>query len=316
MSQIGTASKRIEARCYELLGVKQFRKLLFWIEARKHRKDGGKNANYHLRDASIYSMESYHGYILYNTGLHVISILFAASYFLITWLIGRSYPVLTVLMCLILVFNCYCIMLQRYVYLKIQSHSARRKARLAKKEASLYQTIKEQLGAYDESTLLSDYENLCRIKEKIAADAECFLDDRDAELLRKLGSIIRKPDQNPAQRAAAEDCSEQVGQLISAFPDRPAVVLGIERRVSALQKMQKKNHAGNVLYGYTIVTLSESCEKEYKRLFPNSDREEIEAVFGAAARAYEHVLAHIEGGSCANGHDQSERLGLQKETMV
>lgn len=42
-------SRKIEIKVYELLGVKLFRKAAFRLEKIVHRKDKGKNTNYHIQ---------------------------------------------------------------------------------------------------------------------------------------------------------------------------------------------------------------------------------------------------------------------------
>lgn len=42
-------SQKIEKRVYELLGVNLFRKAAFKLEKIVHRKDKGKNTNYHIQ---------------------------------------------------------------------------------------------------------------------------------------------------------------------------------------------------------------------------------------------------------------------------
>lgn len=300
MSKASKQNNRMqqEARFYELLGVRAFRKTLLMLENIKHHKDGKKNLNYHLRNSSVFSMEGYKGYILYNTCLHVISICFVVAYFLITMLAGKQYTILTIIMCIVLAINCYCLMLQRYVFLKIQLHLAKRKNGLARRETLYIQKIITKLQEQDVSDLLCEYKEICRIKESINVGTDCLIDEQNAVILTKVGSIfqelhIRK------QNINCPFCDKQIAQIIDSFSKKPKVITNIERRVSKLQKLFKMNDSSNVLYGYAIITSSGSSEEAYRILFPNGTREEIECILNAAIKAYKHVL-DIEKRSTAS----------------
>ena len=302
MAHVGKTSENIEIRCYELLGVRSFRKLLFLIEAKKHRRDGKKNPNYHLRDFSVYSMECYKGYILYNTCLHVIGIALAASAYLSMLLSGKRPPVLSALVLLILIVNCYSLMLQRYVFLKIRSCLTKRKAVLAHREDLYCQKIEAKLPQYDRAVLLSDYRQFCSIKESMDTGSEIFLDDHAADVLSRVSGIIREPNKKAGRRIGVSDWKKPVGQVIASFPRKPAAVSATTRRVSMLQNACKTKRSCNVLFGYSLITASDSCEAAYRSLFPNGTREEIETIVNAAVRAYEHVLDPGKGELQADGH--------------
>ena len=284
-----------ETRLYELLGIRTFRKMLFLLESFKHHKDDRKNLNYHLRDSSIYSMESYKGYILYNTCLHVISICFVAVFFLITMLIEEHYLILTVVMCIVLAVNCYCLMLQRYVFLKIQLHLMRRKDGFARRKALVCQGITTKLQEQEYSDLLGEYEEICIITQNIALGAECFIDEYNSEVLTKISAIIQKPNHITRQNASCSIFDKKMSQIIGSFPEKPKIITSIERKVSTLQKLFKMNDSYNVLYDYAFITSSRQGEELYRVLFPNSTREEIECILSAAVLAYEHVLDIKEG---------------------
>ena len=98
------------------------------IEALKHRKDGKRNANYHLKGMSVSSLRDYFGHIRHNTIRHLESLAVVALYFVVTRLSGNIWLIADIAMYALIVFNLYCIMLQRYTYIRIQKLLERKSA--------------------------------------------------------------------------------------------------------------------------------------------------------------------------------------------
>lgn len=123
-------------RMYEFLGIKVFRKLILKFEHIRHRNDNLKNINYRLKENSITSWQSFKGYLLYNAVCHIGSLAFVVVYFVVTWIFGIRYIILDVLMYILTVINLYCIMLQRYIFIKIKTYTEKRLA-IKKKQAAV-----------------------------------------------------------------------------------------------------------------------------------------------------------------------------------
>lgn len=56
----------MERKLYKLLGVRQFRKLVFGLERQIHRQDNEKNINYHLRWLIPDTLDTFTNYIFIN----------------------------------------------------------------------------------------------------------------------------------------------------------------------------------------------------------------------------------------------------------
>ena len=109
-----------ELRIYEALGVRQFRNLLFRYERIRHFHRGGKYANYHLSRLSAEGAEAFLRCLQRNTMLHAGSQLLLILFGFGAWYRGiplRPFVPLSVLLSLL---NIWCLMLQRYNFLRIR----------------------------------------------------------------------------------------------------------------------------------------------------------------------------------------------------
>lgn len=112
-------SQKIEMKIYELLGVKQFKKATFILEKIVHRKDKGKNINYHIKNSfNIESVKEFKKFLYYNGTIHVKNIIIK-SVFLIVPLILIKNQIMVIVMLLSMIKDTYCVMLQRYNWLKL-----------------------------------------------------------------------------------------------------------------------------------------------------------------------------------------------------
>ena len=68
------SKEKVELSIYEKLGIKKFRKMVFLLEKIIHKKDKGKNRNYHLDGFGVSSIENFKKFIYYNGTIHVKNI--------------------------------------------------------------------------------------------------------------------------------------------------------------------------------------------------------------------------------------------------
>ncbi len=283
-----------EARLYELLGIRSFRRLLFGLETFWHRGHGGKNDNYHLRDISAASMRAYSGYILYNTLIHCISLIFAGVYLLITLLTGRNFPVLSVLMVALTIFNLYCIMLQRYAGLRLGALYLRRCERMKMQGERIRQMMLDGLKSRSREELSEEADLLKRMESEASQGKDCRLSDEEALRLRRIFSdcedLFRKKGNNPENLR-----HKSMEQVIGEYAQSPLVIGKAEQRTSRLQKVLRRDRQSNVLFGFSVITETETGEAAYRSVFPSDSRDAFETLLSAAVCAYEQALAGGEG---------------------
>lgn len=117
---------KMEKKLYTLLGVPAFKKMILKFETFKHRKKGGHNRNYHPASFTQEGLEQYKRYLVYNALWHIASIALIFLQFLIGFPTGIYGTVLRLCTFAALIFNIYCIMLQRYILIKIRELMSKR----------------------------------------------------------------------------------------------------------------------------------------------------------------------------------------------
>ena len=275
-----------ELKLYEILGVKQFKKLIFKIENFRHHNDKRRNRNYHLKDGTLSSLKSFTGYLLYNTMCHVISLFYIAVYFAVTRFNEIRYFALDISMYILIVINLYCIMLQRYSYIKMRVQ-IERKTKLRKKQLKIQaQCLKSVIENKNYLDLQEEYKLIQYIKTHIQNGIDCFLTDMDAVVLNRIslnvGDIL-KSCQGSVNKSS---CNKDFTQVISSIPKCPLVIEKIERRTEKLQNVLHLDKRSNIAFCFGIITETYKCEDAYNRLFPRTSRDSMEYVIEVLFEAY------------------------------
>lgn len=179
-----------EMRLYECLGVKLFRILVFKLEKFIHRKDMGRNINYHVSSFDGRAVEGFVKYLFYNGAIHVRNIVFFVGFFAVRYGIFQSISVADILLWLILIKDVYCVMLQRYNYLRIQC----RLDRLAEKERL---RIERKAANYSKANPYKNCEDLqkdllfVQTMQKRFCERECvFIGEEEIYALKRLGQLL------------------------------------------------------------------------------------------------------------------------------
>lgn len=125
-------SKNLELRIYEILGVKIFKKMVFELLyslsffvtfklSRKERKNiiDSMPSNYVMKKGNrLQDLKNFKKYILFNTGIHTLG--FAISmYSIINTIIFFPITLSVITYLFLIIVNLYCLMLQRYNWVRI-----------------------------------------------------------------------------------------------------------------------------------------------------------------------------------------------------
>lgn len=123
----------LELKIYKALGVKQFRNLAFKLEKLIHIKDKKKNINYHINDCKdLVSVDKFKKYLYYNGFIHVKNLVFGSVGLALMIILNASVIPVIALNTLLLK-DAYCVMLQRYNWIRITRHEEKLKARERKR---------------------------------------------------------------------------------------------------------------------------------------------------------------------------------------
>ena len=182
--------RQTEMRIYECLGVKLFRMLVFKLEKFIHRKDKGRNINYHVSSLDGQAVEGFVKYLFYNGAIHVRNIVFFVGLFAVRYAIFQCISAIDILLWLLFIKDVYCVMLQRYNYLRIKN----RMDRLAEKERL---RIERKAVNYSKANPYKKREDLqkdllfVQNMQKRFRERECvFIGEEEIYALKRLGQLL------------------------------------------------------------------------------------------------------------------------------
>lgn len=140
-------NKETEMKLYKALGVEYFRKGAFALEKFIHKRDNRKNRNYHIENTTnSESTDKFRKFFYYNGNIHVRNLI-KGGLLLTGLILFNITPFVTIPLTLLLLKDTYCVMLQRYNWLRVSIYEEKLKKRENKKVLS----IKEK--CYDENIL-------------------------------------------------------------------------------------------------------------------------------------------------------------------
>lgn len=240
-SQVLNPVQRFELHVYRALGVPPFRRALFSLERFRYRWDGQTNRNYHMRTVSPGGAAAFESYLLYHNLLHGVSLAL-----LVTALLGKAggalpwngMDILAVGMCVI---NLWCLMLQRYNWLRLQELRIRARRTRARRLNRRVERVLAALGETDGAPEMR--EDLVRVRAllaKLSAGDIVYLGADDVPCLRRMAALLEasgsecgrgKPAPEKAPAPQPMDC------LARELAARAEPYSRTERRADRLQRL-------------------------------------------------------------------------------
>ena len=181
---------QIEKRIYETLGVRLFQKLVFILEKIIHFIDHGRNKNYHFNLERFDYLEDYKKFIVYNASIHIRNIVYIFVYIVIRVIIGlinKCFKIhqIDYILLLLLIKDLYCIMLQRYNYLRIQQYQ-KFKDKIKKKNIDMYYQLYEKSLIIDNEISVEYYNLVTKLIHAIEDKKVIIFNEKEEELLDSL----------------------------------------------------------------------------------------------------------------------------------
>lgn len=181
---------RLEKFIYECLGIKLFRKLVFMLERFIHRKDNGWNLNYHIAKVGFSDVEYFTRYLFYNGAIHVRNIGYAITYVLIRLMLSASFGIVDIVVIVMTIKDIYCIILQRYNYLRINERVAvlrEKRSSNIKQRAQKVRTSSSCVNLCEE-----DIQWIRSLRSQLQNKKEyIYISDDDADRLKRLSLILK-----------------------------------------------------------------------------------------------------------------------------
>ena len=274
-----------EKKLYELLGVKLFKRIILKSEEFRHLKDNSYNINYHIKDIAVSSINMFYGYILYNATWHIISVILITICYILYRAINAQYVVFDILIILLLLFNAYCIMLQRYIYIKLQSNVEKRKRTRAKQQAEAVNRI-SLAKAYRSRTFEKEKLLISRLRNVVQNGGDYLLTEEDSHIIYRLAEVYNygiNKDKKTKKRVSG---SVSLEKLIMEIPDVPLLERKASLRTSKLQNLIHTEKSRNVLFDFCFITGSAECEEAYRALFSDGSRDDILFVLEVLYQVY------------------------------
>ena len=190
-----------EMRIYELLGVKAFQKLVFMLEKLIHFKDKERNLNYHFRGLDTEALDAFVKYLFYNSSIHARNLLYFAGYVVIFFVFRRSVKWFDIAALLLALKDAYCVMLQRYNYLRIAElkklAEQRREYRIQRRVKRLRERFDQ---VYDAEHIDEDLAFVRRMKQQIADGENVVIGETERGILERLSCVLNVENSGSTRR--------------------------------------------------------------------------------------------------------------------
>jgi len=194
---------KIETKIYEFLGVLFFQKCVFALEKIIHFKDKGKNINYHIKSNNIDELENFQKFLYFNGFIHVRNFVI-----LFIFLIFQSIylnPMFLIYTIPALIKNAYCVMLQRYNYIRINHVIKLKKHQIQQRNIKKMEKIQESeaLSRVKKDNVEVTLEQIQNLKKFIQGTDDVYLDTQSLNLLYLLKELA-ECDTKEIQQASIE----------------------------------------------------------------------------------------------------------------
>lgn len=191
--------KSIEMKLYELLGIKVFKKMAFFVRdivtlpltfkmPKEERKKSLYNtaSNYNIgKSKSLEDIKKFKKQLFKNAGIHIFALLaFIPSFIKI--ILGTASLSTTIIVLPAMVMNIYCIMLQRYNCIRINQLIEKMTPRYEKQKDA----IKEELIEKDSLLLEHTYKIIDKKEKEISVNFEDLIANASIDELKKYRNYL------------------------------------------------------------------------------------------------------------------------------
>ncbi|MDD4298457.1 MAG: hypothetical protein PHS98_02330 [Bacilli bacterium] len=194
----------IERKIYKLIGIEYFRKLVFLLERVIHYKDKGKNVNYHIKNTDFEKAKDFKKFLYYNGTIHVRNAIFLFLLIIVKVLFLKTSLIFDIILGLNLIKDIYCIILQRYNYVRINKYIKSREKldeRRTESRASKFEKVIAEKGidiSLTEEDRMNDLELISQLQGYLSNVNNVFIDDELIQNLRRIKNFLIIYSQNIA----------------------------------------------------------------------------------------------------------------------
>ena len=252
---------------YQILGIRYFQKLVFQLEKWRRRKDGGKNSNYHLYGIHYDRITRYFAFLAYNALIHLTGLASCTVLLAIRRFTGTLWEMTDWLILVAAVVNIYCLLLQRYNFLRLNAYRssfiALRQARIQRKAAALFSAMPQE---YDTELVKEDLNWLEELRAAVVTEHDFIIEEKDTCRMKRLtawsdGAGLLKKFSNDRTSISETLKNKKLFHLGSSLYSET------ERRVDSLQSLLCRRKV-NIIAPYSIVTVGAESERAFSELLP------------------------------------------------
>lgn len=189
--------QNFEMNLYKTLGVEVFQKAVFLLEKIIHYKDKGKNMNYHIKNNHKENTNEFKKYLFYNGSIHVRNIIVLGCILGIKILFFKNSLIFNSFLLLCLVKDAYCVILQRYNYLRIEKYLVVKRKHEERKIETKKNKIKDACYLEKENTTQIEVIETKKQKQLIVDlklylnnSEDIYLDNQSIEQLQQLRNSV------------------------------------------------------------------------------------------------------------------------------
>ena len=180
-----------ELKLYELLGIRLFRKMVFKLEKMIHHKDKGRNTNYHLTSFEADSLDTFIKFLFYNGAIHARNILYFVVYIFLHLLFHWHFYWFDLIFLLLAIKDVYCIMLQRYNYIRINERKKRiEQKKIVNIRINVTNSKVHFSENYDPAFLESDLAIIRNMKRRIENGDSIVISESEQETLKRITAAL------------------------------------------------------------------------------------------------------------------------------
>ena len=173
---------------YEFLRVRFFQKLVFLLEKLVHIKDKKQNRNYHFNMNTYDYINDFNKFLFYNASIHIKNICILSVYLFLRIIFGTLYTIEYILF-LFLLKDIYCVMLQRYNYLRMMKFKDKQKM-LNELRIKKYVEEYKKILMLDQNSKKTQLELVNMIIEKINNREIIVFNNEDELILQEVLEMV------------------------------------------------------------------------------------------------------------------------------
>lgn len=264
-----------ETRLYEFLGIKLFKKIILLFERVRHLHDNKQNENYHIHSTSVSALRRFSGYLIYNSIFHIASLFLIAVYFTMTRCFFIKNFVFDIIAIIVIVLNLYCLIMQRYTYIKIKKQICKKQQRNLTSKNKCAVCTEELFHDKSPETLSTEFAFLQKMKSDILSEKNIVWDADSEKTLLGIAEVCRHIRKTKTLKNNNTCNDITFKELSDSLPLETRVTTSKQHYVSTLQKALKYSPKNNVMFGVCIITRTPVAESAYRQIFPKSELDSI-----------------------------------------